>query len=142
MNKNTPERQMIQKYWHETGGTLIWEFPMVRKTKNASLRRLDALIIPSGERRETHESDIPLKGKDVVLVQAKNKRLGMTLMGQAVFSVELMKRFKPASIRCIALCTGKDEILGPLLEPFREVEVVVIETMKPIKNPNLESPLP
>lgn len=49
----------------------------------------------------------------------------MYLMGQAVFSAELMKRFKPRSIRSVALCEKNDALLGPLLERFPSVEVVL-----------------
>jgi hypothetical protein len=53
----------------------------------------------------------------------------MYLMGQALFSAELMKRFEPASIRSVALCAKDDSIMRPLLESFKRMEVVVIEEM-------------
>ena len=66
-------------------------------------------------------------GKDIVVIQAKAMRLGMYLMGQAVFSAELMKRFEPRSVRSVILCTKDDALLRPLLAPFPDVEVVVME---------------
>jgi hypothetical protein len=51
-------------------------------------------------------------------------RMGMYLMGQAVFSNAKMKRFnKPRSIKSIALCIKDDVVLRPMLEKFRDVEV-------------------
>jgi hypothetical protein len=62
----------------------------------------------------------------VIVVQAKASRLGMYLMGQALFSAELIRRFRPASVRSVALCTADDAVLRPLLEPYPHVEVVVM----------------
>lgn len=56
-------------------------------------------------------------------------RLGMYLMGQTLFSGELIKRFKPASIRSVALCAKDDSIMRPMLEKFNGMEVVVMEEM-------------
>jgi hypothetical protein len=51
----------------------------------------------------------------------------MYLMGQAVFSAELLRtRFRPRSIRSVPLCSADDAVLRPLLAPYPEVEVVVL----------------
>jgi len=71
---------------------------------------------------------VTLEGQDVIVVQAKAERLGMYLMGQAVFSAELVKRFQPASIRSVALCSRDDSELRPLLAAFPLVEVVIDPT--------------
>jgi hypothetical protein len=42
----------------------------------------------------------------------------MSLMGQAVFSRELMNPFMPASIRTVALCGRDDALLRPLAERY------------------------
>ncbi|MBI3301812.1 MAG: hypothetical protein HYZ72_07005, partial [Deltaproteobacteria bacterium] len=76
---------------------------------------------------------VSLQGEDVIVVQAKARRLGMYLMGQALFSAELVKRFKPASIRSVALCRQDDPELRPLLAPFPHVEVVVLDERQPPK---------
>ncbi len=58
------------------------------------------------------------------MVQAKASRLGMYLMGQALFSRELMRPFNPATIRAVALCAKDDSVLRPLAEEYGiEVEV-------------------
>ena len=67
-----------------------------------------------------------MEGKDVIVVQAKANRLGMYLMGQTLFSAQLVRRFKPKSVRSVALCTANDEILRPLLEKYKGMEVVVV----------------
>ena len=66
-----------------------------------------------------------IEGKDVIVVQAKRGRLGMYLMGQAVFSAELIKRFKkPKSLKSVIPCEKDDAVLRPLLASFGDVEVV------------------
>jgi hypothetical protein len=49
----------------------------------------------------------------------------MYLMGQALFSPELLKRFKPKRVTSVALCTKDDNILRPLLERYN-IQVVII----------------
>ncbi len=63
---------------------------------------------------------------EVIVVQAKAKRLGLYLMGQTLFSAELIKRFNPASVKSVALCSKGDSELEPLLAPYPHVEVVVM----------------
>lgn len=49
----------------------------------------------------------------------------MYLMGQCVFSLELVKRLNPLSVRSVALCTGDDAVMRPMLEAIEGCEVVV-----------------
>ena len=67
-----------------------------------------------------------LAGKKSVLVQTKANRLGMYLMGQAVFSQQLMIRtYDPRRVISVALCTQDDDVLRPMLEAFDDIIVVV-----------------
>ena len=61
----------------------------------------------------------------MIVVQTKNERLGMYLMGQTLFSRELVnRRFHPRSVRAVALVRLSDEVLEPLLREYGcEVEV-------------------
>jgi hypothetical protein len=119
------ETPMIRRYWAEIGGTLIEEYQVVRRGPSCGYRRLDAVIIPEGERKIAHWRDVSLEGKDIIIVQAKAKRLGMPLMGQTLFSAELAKRLRPASIKSVALCREDDSVLRPLLEAYDGMQVVV-----------------
>ena len=122
------ETPMIRRYWNAVGGTLVEEFPVVRRSATCARRLVDAIILPQGEHRRAKHSEVTLEGQDVIVVQAKAERLGMYLMGQAVFSAELVKRFQPASIRSVALCSRDDSELRPLLAAFPHVEVVIDPT--------------
>ena len=123
------ETPMILAYWNRVGGTLVEEFQMVKANAQCGPRRADAIILLGGERTRlpVGQRSVSVKGKDIVVIQAKATRLGMYLMGQAVFSADLMKRFEPKSIKAVILCTKDDALLRPLLVPFPEVEVVVME---------------
>lgn len=91
----------------------------------AGRRHLDAVILPRLPKGRAHWRDINVEDEDVIVVQAKAHRLGMYLMGQAIFSAELLRPFKPKSIRSVILCRKDDSVLHPLLAAYAEVEVVV-----------------
>jgi hypothetical protein len=58
---------------------------------------------------QKHHREVTVDGHDVVIVQTKDSRLGMYLLGQALFSREAIKVVaSPRSIRTIALCTRDD----------------------------------
>ena len=120
------ETPMILKYWKKVGGTLIEEFPAVKLSKTTGPRRMDAVIIINGPKKKASWRDVSLKNEDIIVIQAKAHRLGMYLMGQTLFSAQLMKRFKPASIRSVALCNKGYSVLRPLLERYKGMEVVVM----------------
>jgi hypothetical protein len=120
------ETTLTRRFWHSIGGLSIEEFPAVKGSKNNGRRLIDAIIVPGEEKRIASHKEVSLKDKDIIVVQTKASRLGMYLMGQAVFSAKLMERFKPRSIRSVAICTKGDAVLEPLLAPY-DVEVVVCE---------------
>jgi hypothetical protein len=123
------ETPMIRWYWHQTGGTLIEEFPAVRKSDSCGPRLIDGVIIKDGEKRIAHHSEVTLEGKDIIIIQAKAGRLGMYLMGQTLFSRSLMEIFRPRSVVSIALCGKDDSVLRPLLEKYEGCKVVVYQQL-------------
>lgn len=117
---------MLRRYWKKIGGILIEEFPAVPRGKDRGLRRIDGVIIRSKHKRLAKPGEVSLKGRHITIVQVESRRLGMYLMGQAYFSIALMKRFGPASIRSVALCEENDAVLGPLFERNPRCKVVVL----------------
>ena len=103
---------------------------MVHKSATCGPRYLDALILSKKERKILKPSAVTIKGQDIILIQAKFGRLGMYVMGQAVFSIELMRKFKPASIRSVILCTENDSVLRPFLSRYPKIEVVIFPEPK------------
>jgi hypothetical protein len=120
------ETPMTRWYWRQVGGTLCEEYLAVPRAAACGPRRLDAVIIPNGRNEIVHWRDLNLEGLDVIVVQTKAKRLGMLLMGQALFSAELVRRHRVRSVKSVALCTADDVVLRPLLERHEGMEVVVI----------------
>ncbi len=79
------ENPLIHQYWKKVGGILVEEFPIIQKSKHSGRRVIDAIIVPDGENKILNWSQVSLKGKDIICVQAKKGRLGMSLMGQTFF---------------------------------------------------------
>ena len=116
---------MTRWYWKQIGGTLIEEFCAVSRSRSCGVRMLDGVIIKGGMFRIARQSEVSLEGQDIVVVQTKNERLGMYLMGQAFFSAQLMKRFRPRSVESVALVAQDDNVLRPLFEQYPGMRVVV-----------------
>lgn len=122
-------RRMIDWYWRnvwkDKGYTLEKNVQVGNETDTNAQQAVHAVI---------------KKGRSVIVVHAKaggNKkgkyqpyRLGMYLMGQALFGAELVKRkLKPRSVRSVALCDIDDGILRPILEDIGEKVVVKMEVV-------------
>lgn len=125
MSKN--ETWMTRQYWETVGGLLIEEYEVVKATSSNGVRRLDGLIIPDEPRNILYSRPFDITGKDIICVQTKNSRLGMSVMGQAYFSRELLKLHNPKSIRTVVLVTKNDAVLITICEKF-DIEVVTIQT--------------
>ena len=110
------ETPLTRKYWNEIGGTLIEEFPAVLKGDNHSQRLMDGIILLGQQKTIESWKNIEIKGKDIVVIQTKASRLGMNVMGQAFFSIELMKKYHPKSIKSVIVCNKDDEVLRPIAE--------------------------
>ena len=128
MNKMSKhETPLTRAYWQGIGGTLIEEFLAVKASKVNARRLIDGVII-LGEKTEILTTDeVSIEDKDIVVIQAKASRLGMYLLGQALFSLELLKLHNPKSIRTVAICTAGDSVLESLAHKYG-IEVVVYDT--------------
>jgi hypothetical protein len=116
---------MTRWYWSQVGGLLIEEFMVVTRGDRQARRLVDGLIVLGEEQRIASEKSLDIAGRDVIVIQAKNRRLGMPLMGQCLFSRDLVRELGPSSVRSIALCTRDDVVLRPLLEAHEGCEVVI-----------------
>lgn len=121
------ETPLTRRYWKSVGGTLIEEFPAVTRSNDRGRRLIDGVIIVGGENKIARAKGVDLEGKDIIVIQTKARRLGMYLIGQALFSPKLMRKFKPRSIKSVAICTKSDAELLPLLKSYKTIEVVVYE---------------
>jgi hypothetical protein len=152
LRRKKSEEKLIRDYWkwrcpRSSGhGTLIREYEMVNRTGHTQRRCLDAILILNGEHRWIGVHDKPqtylnkrrLNGHDEVeFVQAKVTPLGMSLLGQTLFSRSLMNKkmreHKPTwrikSRRWVALCNQTDDELGGLASDYG-IDVVVRQGRK------------
>lgn len=120
------ESPLLRRYWQQVGGVLVEEFPAVRAAADRAPRYIDGIIIHCTETRVARPRDVTIRGAHITIVQVKRGRLGMYLMGQALFSIDLVLPFGPASWRSIALCEKTDAVLQPLFERHANCHVVVI----------------
>lgn len=120
------ETWRTRKFWSSVGGLLIEEFLAVRGNKTTGRRPIDGVIVLNAEKAIHHDISYNIEGKDVIIIQTKNDRIGMYLLGQAYFSQFLIQKFKPKSIRNVAICGNYDDVIGELAKDH-DIEVVVIE---------------
>src|SRR4051812_6289410 len=119
------ETPMTRRLWQTLGGTLFEDYVAGPPGPNRGTRRLDGLVVVDGPDRIAARDEAPLlAGHDVVVIQTKANRLGMNLLGQALFSADLVRSAGPRRVRTIALCTADDEVLRPLAVRYG-IEVVV-----------------
>ena len=107
---------MTRWFWEQTGGLLIEEFQLVKRGPRNAPRYADGLIVLGETDQISTKRDFDICGRDVIVVQSKAKRLGMYLMGQTLFSLELVRSMQPSSARAVAVCTADDFALRELLE--------------------------
>jgi hypothetical protein len=129
------ETAMTEGFWLSGGkGAYIAEYPLVRKAADRSGRWADAVILPDEGACRARVFDYPnLDGRNVIVVQTKVGRMGMYLMGQALFSARLVMAQRAKSVRSILLCHRPDGALLPLLRPFPEIEVWVSDPADSLK---------
>lgn len=119
------ETWRTRKFWESIGGLLIEEFEVVKKSESSARRLIDGVIVLDEETRIHNSTKFDIAGKDVVVVQTKANRLGMYLLGQALFSKKLIEKHNPKSIRTVAICGKGDEVMEKEAE-IEGIEVIVI----------------
>jgi len=128
------ETPLTRRYWEETGGSLIEEFLAVPGSTDRGKRLLDGVIIPGEAFERKSARAVDLEGKNIIVVPTKVGRLGMYFLGQALFSARLMERFRPVSIRSVAICTKGDAVLEPLAKEYG-IEVVIYPAAQQVAQP-------
>ena len=119
------ETWRTRKYWEQTGGLLIEEFIVVNPSAERGTRLIDGVIIV-GQQTQIHASkSFDIAGHDIICIQTKKSRLGMSVMGQAFFSRELLQKLNPASIKSVIICGQDDHVLRQLCNQY-QIEVVVM----------------
>lgn len=127
------ETPMTEWYWRTLNGgkgLLIREFPAVEggKGRAEGKRYIDGVIICGkncGNRKGQKGDRAKVKGKKVIVIQSKAKRLGMYLIGQTIVSRELMKALGAKVVLSVAVHRKDDPVMRKVLESFRKCQAVV-----------------
>ena len=127
------ETPMTRWYWrtmNKRQGLLIEEFPAVKRDGGAgkNKRHIDGVIVlgEKAERRGPLKGDRELvKGKRVIVIQSKARRLGMGLIGQVVVSRELLTDLKAKVVKSVGVCREDDLLLHKVLRRFKKCEAIV-----------------
>ncbi|MDA7877835.1 hypothetical protein N9A89_07200, partial [Akkermansiaceae bacterium] len=114
-------------YWNSVGGLLIEEFRAIQRNlkDNISNRDIDGIIVLDEPKSIQHAGTFDFNNRDLIVVQTKPNRLGMGVMGQVLFSKEIMRRFNPRSMKLVVVCGRIDVELAQICEEY-EIEVIVI----------------
>ena len=88
------ETPMTEGFWETcANGAFLSEYCLVQRAPGCGRRAVDAIILPDEPQGRATAGDYPsLAGRNVIVVQTKRGRMGMYLMGQAVFSAQLAVR--------------------------------------------------
>jgi hypothetical protein len=109
------ETPMTEGFWQsQAPGLFIAEYQLVERGADRASRKVDGLILPDEPNgRGKWRDHVSLTGKRVIVIQSKARpyRMGMYLMGQALFSARAHRlvhhnkdRWCAAGGRCV--CGG------------------------------------
>jgi hypothetical protein len=127
------ETPMTRWYWEKINrgrGLLIEEFGAIRRNekKGHNKRHIDGVIVlgQPAERRGPQKGDRRLvRGKEVIVIQSKNRRLGMGLIGQVVVSHKLLEDLGADVLKSVGVCKEDDKVLHRVLRRFEGCEAIV-----------------
>ena len=124
MSKN--ETKMTRSYakTRYPKGYLIEEFLALKKGETNSHRRMDGVIIF----RKPFVKRKLIKGERVVVIQSKNRRLGMGLIGQVIVSRDLVERLGVKVMKSVGVCTAMDTVMHRILRKHPRCRAVVYKS--------------
>jgi hypothetical protein len=136
---------MVRSYFEtlrKPRGTLMFEYRGVKRSADNTGRWIDGVILLDGS-DGVSETGVPfpsVRKQEVVVIQAKAARLGMGLLGQALFSTMLMEREEVGAkvVESIALCSKSDAVLEALCKQADERLRVVALAEAPLAEPSEE----
>ena len=102
-------------------GYLIEEFMALEAGPKNGRRLIDGVIIFTKpyEKRELN------KGERVVVIQSKNRRLGMGLIGQVIVSRDLVEHLGVRVMKSVGVCTEMDNVMHKMLRKHPRCRAVV-----------------
>ena len=134
------ETPLTRGYWETLGeGTLYEELHIVTQAPGIAKRAVDGVVVlgrarrlvPGGKEHRAEREALSLNGADVIVIQSKATRLNPALFGQALISMDLIRRrWRPQSLRSVMICVDDDPELRPIAE-HSGIEVRVDLSQRP-----------
>jgi hypothetical protein len=97
------------------------EFLALRQGKQNRKRLMDGVIVF----RKPFVKRKLIKGERVVVIQSKNRRLGMGLIGQVIVSRDLVELLGVKVMRSVGVCTEMDAVMHRMLRKHPRCRAVV-----------------
>ena len=121
------ETPLTRWFWQQIGGELIEEYCLISRGPMGSGRWTDGVVLPDRPTRRGQVGGTSSIGQErAIVVQTKPGRLTLSLMGQAYFAAQLLrKKWPEALVEAVALCTGADSVLVELFEQEAGCRVVL-----------------
>ena len=120
--RSPAESDVIHAVWKEIGGELVEEFVVPTIPGQLSrARQIDGVFATDGPCQWLPaRTPLALRGRDVVVCQAKAGQLDLGVLGQTLFAAELIQReHAPRSLRLIAAAVHPNPLIERLLESYR-----------------------
>ena len=102
-------------------GFLMEEFLALNQGKANGKRLMDGVIVF----RKPFVKRKLIKGERVVVIQSKNRRLGMGLIGQVIVSRDLVERLGVTVMKSVGVCTEMDTVMHKMLRKHPRCRAVV-----------------
>ena len=102
-------------------GFLMEEYLALNQGKANGKRLMDGVIVF----RKPFVKRKLIKGERVVVIQSKNRRLGMGLIGQVIVSRDLVERLGADVIKSVGVCTEIDRVMHKMLRKHPKCRAVV-----------------
>ena len=102
-------------------GFLMEEFLALNQGKANGKRLMDGVIVF----RKPFVKRKLIKGERVVVIQSKNRRLGMGLIGQVIVSRDLVERLGVTVMKSVGVCTEMDTVMHQMLRKHPRCRAVV-----------------
>ena len=119
------ETPMTEGFWKSSAhGLFIAEYPLVQRGADRAPRYVDGLILPDEPHGRGKWHDYAsLSGKRVIVIQTKIGRIGMYLMGQALFSEPLLLKTALKAGAMHRPTDGTTKLIEPTLPRMRAPSV-------------------
>jgi hypothetical protein len=105
-------------------GFLMEEYLALAHGKTNGKRLMDGVIVF----RKPFVKRKLIKGERVVVIQSKNRRLGMGLIGQVIVSRDLIERLGVKVMKSVSVCTEMDTVMHRMLRRHPKCQAFVYKS--------------